>query len=93
MGALFCDLSKAFDCLSVELLIRKLASYHIVGSELNLLTSYLSNRCQSVALENDHSNDLEIHSGLSQGSVLGPILLLNYINGIHSAFPGGGLVL
>ena len=55
-GALFTDLSKAFDCLSHELLIAKLAAYGFAKKALKLVNSYLSNRTQSVKINDKYSS-------------------------------------
>ena len=73
-GALFTDLSKAFDCIDHNLLITKLSLYGVTTKSLNLFFSYLINRMQSVRINNNYSNKHEIMYGVSQGSVLGPLL-------------------
>lgn len=75
-----CDLTKAFDCVSHNVLIEKMGLYGIRGLPLCLLESYLKNRSQSVCLNNATSTSLVLKHGVPQGSVLGPFLFLIYIN-------------
>ena len=73
-GALFTHLSKAFDCLSHELLIAKLGVYGFDKNALKLVNSYLSNRKQRVIINDKYSSWSEISFGVPQVSVLGPLL-------------------
>ena len=73
-AALLTDLSKAFDCLPHDLLIAKLHAYGCDLPSLKLLNCYLRNRRQRVKINNFYSSWAEILFGVSQGSILGPIL-------------------
>ena len=75
-----CDLSRAFHCVSHEILVEKLHYYGIRGLPLNLFHSYLNNRKQCVSVSNTISELCEIKHGVPQGSVLGPILFTLYLN-------------
>ena len=73
-GILLTDLSKAFDCLSHELLIAKLHAYGFSISALRLIYSYLANRKQRTKINSSYSSWEEIIFGVPQGSILGPLL-------------------
>ena len=81
----YLDLSKAFDNLDHTILLHKLQFYRIHGIKLSIFKNYLSNRIQFVEYEDSKSDTLTITTGRSQGSVLGPLLFLIYINGIANA--------
>ena len=72
-GALLTDLSKAFDCLSHNLLIAKLHAYGIEIDSLNILQDYLSYRKKRTKVDSFYSCWETIFSGVPQGSILGPL--------------------
>ena len=77
---IFVDLRKAFDTVNHEILLSKLEHYGIRDSMLNWLRSYLTDRKQFVTINGNSSELLNNNCGVPQGSVLGPLLFLLYIN-------------
>jgi len=78
--AIFCDLKKAFDCCDHSILLSKLEKYGIRGSELSWFKSYLNDRKQFVHINGKNSLLETVLLGVPQGSILGPLLFLIYIN-------------
>ena len=82
---IFCDLSKAFDTLDHDVLLQKLDHYGIRGKWYTWLKSYLAHRKQFVDLNGEVSSTKNISVGVPQGSILGPLLFLIYINDLPAA--------
>jgi hypothetical protein len=79
VGGIFCDLTKAFDCVDHDILLSKLDFYGVTGNANNLTKSYLKDIYQRVVIRNKFSNTYysgwnKIIRGVPQGSVLGPLL-------------------
>jgi exonuclease III len=88
-GVCFLDISKCFDSIDHDLLLKKLECYGIQSTELKWFTSYLSNRMQVTKCNNTISSPRAIRTGVPQGSVLGPFLFLLFANDLSSFVNGG----
>ena len=83
VGAMLMDLSKAFDCIPHNFLIAQLQAYGFQNESLIHIYSYLKGRRQCVKINNVYSKFLTILAGISQGSILGPILFNIFINDFY----------
>jgi hypothetical protein len=80
----FFDLKKAFDVCSHKILLMKLSKMGVTGTALKWFKSYLSDRSQVVDINGHHSRSRKIQISVLQGSILGPILFLCFINDLHT---------
>lgn len=92
MLAVYIDLSRAFDTLNHEILLQKLELYGIRGVALEWFRSYLTDRKQYIEYNNVTSDTHTVLSGIPQGSVLGPLLFIIYINDLPDAIEIGSIL-
>lgn len=93
----FCDLSRAFDCVDHDLLLEKLNWYGVRGVVADWFRSYLGGRSQFVSVRHGanfvESSTILVERGVPQGSILGPILFLIFVNDITDFLPGCDLIM
>ena len=85
VSCMLLDLRKAFDTINHEILLFKLESYDVRGFCSEWLRSYLNDRTQCVAINNQYSNTLAVDCDVPQRSILGPLLFLKYVDDIPSS--------
>lgn len=85
IGATLCDLSKAFDCISHDILLTKLRYYGLNDLSLELMKSYLIGRKQQTSTGGVLSGETSVDHGVPQGSILGPLLFIIYVNDIGNS--------
>jgi hypothetical protein len=90
---LYLDLRKAFDVVNHDILLWNIYNYGIRGMAHTWFSSYLENRRQYTSANGINSEITKVNCGVRQGSVLGPMLFLPYVNDIPNALPGEKLKL
>ena len=83
------NLKKAFDTISHEIVLQKLVKYGLNQNSVSSFTSYLSSRNQKCSVNSHLSADSQINCGITQGSLIGPLLFLLYINDLPSSLDNG----
>ena len=92
VDAIYLDFQKAFDTVPHKRLIEKLKSYGIRNKLLCWIHSFLTNRTQHVVVNNQSSSEQKVVSGVPQGSVLGPLLFVLYINDLPDKLENSSLM-
>ena len=87
-GAVFLDLAKAFNSVSHEIFLKKAENFNLSQSTILLLKSFLENRTQCAKLGIDLSDKITINHGVPQGTVLGPLIFLLYVNNFSEKLEG-----
>ena len=81
---IYLDYAKAFDKVDHQILLKKMYAYSVRGKLLMWINSYLSNRQQTVVINGEHSKPAKVVSGVPQGTVLGPVMFILYLNDLEA---------
>jgi hypothetical protein len=88
----FLDLAKAFDTVDHKILLDKLYNIGIRGNAHDLIKSYLTDRVQTVKIRNTISDSCKLNAGVPQGTILGPLLFIIYVNDLLNSLPSGSVL-
>ena len=92
-GVIYIDLSKAFDTLNHSIMLNTLCNYGVTHSSNDWFADYLFSRTQQVLFQDELSSPCYLNSGVPQGSIIGPLLFILYINGLSDVIKHSELLM